>query len=51
MQDLVAGHINITNDAPAISLPQVRAGSIKVFAVTARSRLASWGGNPGLAMA
>jgi tripartite-type tricarboxylate transporter receptor subunit TctC len=41
MQDLVAGQINITNDAPAISLPQVRAGSIKAFAVTARSRLAS----------
>jgi tripartite-type tricarboxylate transporter receptor subunit TctC len=41
MQDLVAGHIDIDNDAPAIALPQVRAGNIKAFAVTARSRLAS----------
>jgi tripartite-type tricarboxylate transporter receptor subunit TctC len=41
MQDLVAGQIDIDNDAPAISLPQVRAGSIKAYAVTARSRLAS----------
>jgi tripartite-type tricarboxylate transporter receptor subunit TctC len=41
MQDLVAGHIDINIDAPAISLPQVRAGSIKAYAVTARSRLPS----------
>jgi tripartite-type tricarboxylate transporter receptor subunit TctC len=41
MQDLVAGQIDIDIDAPAISLPQLRAGSIKAFAVTARSRLAS----------
>jgi tripartite-type tricarboxylate transporter receptor subunit TctC len=41
MQDLVAGQIDITIDAPAISLPQVRAGSIKAYAVTMRTRLAS----------
>jgi tripartite-type tricarboxylate transporter receptor subunit TctC len=41
MQDLVAGHIDIDNDTPAVALPQVRAGSIKAFAVTAKSRLAS----------
>jgi tripartite-type tricarboxylate transporter receptor subunit TctC len=41
MQDLVAGQIDLTIDAPAISLPQVRAGSIKAYAVTVRTRLAS----------
>jgi tripartite-type tricarboxylate transporter receptor subunit TctC len=41
MQDLVAGQIEITIDAPAISLPQLRAGSIKAYAATARNRLAS----------
>jgi tripartite-type tricarboxylate transporter receptor subunit TctC len=41
MQDLVAGQIDIDTDAPAISLPQLRAGSIKAFAVTARNRLPS----------
>jgi tripartite-type tricarboxylate transporter receptor subunit TctC len=41
MQDLVAGQIDISIDAPAISLPQVRAGSIKAYAVTVRTRLGS----------
>ena len=41
LQDLVAGQIDITIDAPAISLPQIRAGSIKAYAVTVRTRLAS----------
>ena len=41
MQDLVAGQIDVSIDAPAISLPQVRAGSIKAYAVTVRTRLAS----------
>lgn len=41
MQGLVAGDIDITLDTPAISLPQLRAGNIKAFAVTARSRLAT----------
>jgi tripartite-type tricarboxylate transporter receptor subunit TctC len=41
MQDLVAGQIDITMDAPPISLPQLRAGSIKAYAATVRTRLAS----------
>ena len=39
MQDLVAGHIDVLIDYAANSLPQVRAGSIKAFAVTAPGRL------------
>jgi len=38
-QDLVAGQIDLMFDSPVTSLPQVRAGSIKAYAVTARSRL------------
>ena len=41
MQALVAGDIEMIIDDPTSSLPQVRAGRIKAFAVTARSRLAS----------
>jgi tripartite-type tricarboxylate transporter receptor subunit TctC len=41
MQDFVAGQIDLTIDAPAIALPQLRAGSIKAYAVTVRTRLAS----------
>lgn len=41
MQALVAGEIDLIIDDPASSLPQVRAGKIKAFAVTAKSRLAS----------
>ena len=40
IQDLVAGHIDITIANPATALPQVRAGAIKAFAVTAKNRLA-----------
>jgi tripartite-type tricarboxylate transporter receptor subunit TctC len=40
MQDLVAGYIDMMIDNPVTSLPQVRAGSIKAFAVTAKTRLA-----------
>jgi tripartite-type tricarboxylate transporter receptor subunit TctC len=40
MQDLVAGQIDILLDTPAVSLPQVNAGTIKAYAVTAKSRLA-----------
>ena len=40
MQDLVAGQIDILLDTPAVSMPQVSAGSIKAYAVTAKSRLA-----------
>jgi tripartite-type tricarboxylate transporter receptor subunit TctC len=39
MQDLIAGHIDFLIDYSANSLPQVRAGAIKAFAVTARVRL------------
>jgi tripartite-type tricarboxylate transporter receptor subunit TctC len=40
MQDLMAGSIDILLDTPAVSLPQVNAGTIKAYAVTAKSRLA-----------
>jgi tripartite-type tricarboxylate transporter receptor subunit TctC len=40
MQDLVAGQIDVMLDTPALSLPQVRGGTIKAYAVTAKSRLA-----------
>lgn len=41
MQDLVAGQIDLMIDNPATSLPQVRAGTIKVYATTAKARLAA----------
>ena len=41
MQDLLAGHIDITFDQAANSLPQVRAGKIKAYAVTSPKRLAA----------
>ena len=41
MQDLLAGNIDLTLDTPAISMPQVRAGNIKAYAVTAKSRIAA----------
>jgi tripartite-type tricarboxylate transporter receptor subunit TctC len=41
MQDLIAGRIEMLFDSPATALPQVRAGRIKAYAVTASSRLAS----------
>ncbi len=41
MQALVAGEVDLIIDDPASSLPQIRAGKIKAFAVTAKSRLAS----------
>ena len=40
MQDLLAGQIDMAFPAPVTSMPQVRAGLIKAYAVTARSRLA-----------
>jgi tripartite-type tricarboxylate transporter receptor subunit TctC len=39
MQDVVAGQIDTTFVNTATSLPQVRAGSIKAFVVTAKNRL------------
>ena len=41
MQDLVAGQIDIIFDQAANSLPQVRSGNIKAYAVTAKTRLPS----------
>jgi tripartite-type tricarboxylate transporter receptor subunit TctC len=41
MQDLLAGQIDMIIDDPTNSLPHVRAGRIKAFAVTAKNRLAS----------
>jgi tripartite-type tricarboxylate transporter receptor subunit TctC len=41
MQDLVAGQIDIMVDQAANSLPQVRAGTIKAYAVTDKARLAA----------
>ena len=40
-QDLVAGHIDFMMSAPIESLPQVRLGNIKAYAVTAKTRLAA----------
>jgi tripartite-type tricarboxylate transporter receptor subunit TctC len=39
MQDLVAGQIDLLIDLAANALPQVRAGTIKAFAITAKNRL------------
>ncbi len=39
MQDLVGGQIDFMIDTAANSLPQVRAGAIKAFAVTSKTRL------------
>jgi tripartite-type tricarboxylate transporter receptor subunit TctC len=39
MQDLVSGQIDVMVDAPAVILPQLRAGTVKALAVLARRRL------------
>jgi tripartite-type tricarboxylate transporter receptor subunit TctC len=39
MQDLVAGQIDFMIDTPTNSLPHLRAGAIKVYAVTDKRRL------------
>jgi tripartite-type tricarboxylate transporter receptor subunit TctC len=41
MQDLVAGQIDMGIASPVTCLPQVRAGLIKAYAVTAKSRLSA----------
>src|SRR5450432_4045219 len=41
MQDLLSGQIDIMIDNPASSLPQIRAGTINAFAVTAKTRVAA----------
>ena len=40
-QDLMAGQIDIYFDSPVATLPQVRAGTIKAYAVMAKSRMAA----------
>ncbi len=39
MQDLVAGRIDLLFDQPADALPQIKAGTVKAYAVTAKRRL------------
>ena len=41
VQDLVAGHIDLAIASPVASIPQVRAGLIKAYAVTGPTRLAN----------
>src|SRR5436190_21497506 len=41
MRDLIAGRIDMMIDPAANSVPQVRAGTIKAFAITAKTRLAA----------
>ena len=41
MQDMLAGHIDLNFDQAANSLPQVRAGQIRAYAVPAKTRLAA----------
>jgi tripartite-type tricarboxylate transporter receptor subunit TctC len=41
MQDLIGGHVDLMFDQPPNSLPNVRAGTIKAYAVTAKARIAS----------
>jgi tripartite-type tricarboxylate transporter receptor subunit TctC len=41
MQDLLAGQIDLMIPQPSIALPQIRAGKIKAYAVTAKIRLTS----------
>ena len=40
-QDLLAGITDIQLDTPAVSLPHVKSGDLKAYAVTAKERLAS----------
>src|SRR5262249_14946530 len=40
INDLVAGHVDVMTDLASNSLPHVRAGAIKAYAVTAKNRLA-----------
>jgi tripartite-type tricarboxylate transporter receptor subunit TctC len=41
MQDLVAGRIDLIFDSPVGSLPQIRAGTVKAYAVMAKKRAAA----------
>jgi tripartite-type tricarboxylate transporter receptor subunit TctC len=41
LQDVIAGHVDMTFDQAANALPQVRAGKVKAYAVTSKNRLTS----------
>src|SRR5258706_79691 len=41
LNDLMAGHIDLMFDQATNSLPQVRGGNVRAYAVTSRTRLAS----------
>ena len=41
IQDLVAGQIDMVISDPIVALPQVRAGTIKAYGVTTKTRLTS----------
>jgi tripartite-type tricarboxylate transporter receptor subunit TctC len=41
MQDIMAGHVDITFDQAATALGQVKAGRVRAYAVTQKTRLAS----------
>ena len=41
MQDLLSGQVDMLIDTPTLSLPQIRAGTIKGFAVMSKTRLAA----------
>jgi tripartite-type tricarboxylate transporter receptor subunit TctC len=40
INDLVAGHVDVMTDLASNSLPHVRAGTIRAYAVTAKARMA-----------
>ncbi len=41
LQDVIAGHVDLTFDQAATALAQVKAGKVRAYAVTAKARLAS----------
>ena len=41
LQDVIAGHVDLTFDQAATGLAQVRAGKVRGYAITAKQRLAS----------
>jgi tripartite-type tricarboxylate transporter receptor subunit TctC len=41
MQDLIGGQVDLMVDTPTSTVPQVRAGTVKAYAVTAKTRLAA----------
>jgi tripartite-type tricarboxylate transporter receptor subunit TctC len=41
LQDVIAGHVDLTFDQAATGLAQVKAGKVRGYAITARSRLGS----------